>query len=95
MAATRRIGAEEARRVGCALGVDWGAIAPRVFHSHLEAEIEHVVPSAGAEVTPDDLTLTARVVWARLKDFPEYYVRLHALEDALEARRPGADAPAA
>lgn len=93
MGTARRIGAEEARRVGSTLGVDWGTIEPRLFHRHLEEEIEQVVESPQAEVTADDLTLTGRIVWARLKDFPDYYAHLHDLETAFDARPPRADAP--
>ena len=31
-------------------------------------------------VTNDDLTLTGKIAWTHLKEFPDYYVRLAKLE---------------
>ena len=36
-------------------------------------------------VTNDDLTLTSKIAWAHLKEFPDYYSRLDAMEAEADA----------
>jgi Protein of unknown function (DUF5661) len=36
-------------------------------------------------VTNDDLTLTGKIAWAHLKEFPDYYSRLDRLEAEAKA----------
>ena len=80
MANKRRISAEEARNVGSTLKIDWTKVDLEQFHRGLEVELEHGVRDPETNVTNDDLTLTGKIAWAHLKEFPDYYTRLDKLE---------------
>jgi len=81
----RRIGAEEARQVGAALGIDRKKIDLEQFRRGLEVELEHGARDPETNVTNDDLTLTGKIAWAHLKEFPDYYTRLDKLEAEADA----------
>ena len=85
MTAKRRIGADEARAVGSTLGIDWSKIALGQFRRGLEVELEHGARDPETNVTGDDLTLTGKIAWAHLKEFPDYYTRLDQLETEADA----------
>lgn len=85
MANKRRISAEEAREAGSTLGIDWTKVDPEQFRHGLEVELEHGARDAETNVTNDDLTLTGKIAWAHLKEFPDYYTRLDKLEAEAEA----------
>jgi len=76
----RRISADEARQVGGTLGLDWKKVDLEQFRRGLEVELEHGARDRETNVTNDDLTLTAKIAWAHLKEFPDYYTRLDKLE---------------
>jgi hypothetical protein len=76
----RRISAEEARNVGSTLKIDWTKVDLEQFRRGLEVELEHGVRDPETNVTNDDLTLTGKIAWAHLKEFPDYYTRLDKLE---------------
>ena len=80
MANKRRISAEEARNVGSTLKLDWTKVDLEQFRRGLEVELEHGARDPETNVTNDDLTLTGKVAWAHLKEFPDYYTRLDKLE---------------
>jgi len=76
----RRISAEETRNVGSTLKIDWTKVDLEQFRRGLEVELEHGVRDPETNVTNDDLTLTGKIAWAHLKEFPDYYTRLDKLE---------------
>ena len=80
MANKRRVGAEEAQRVGTSLGIDWKKVDLEQFRRGLEVELEHGARDPETNVTNDDLSLTGKIAWAHLKEFPDYYARLDKLE---------------
>ena len=80
MANKRRISAEETRNVGSTLKIDWTKVDLEQFRRGLEVELEHGVRDPETNVTNDDLTLTGKIAWAHLKEFPDYYTRLDKLE---------------
>ena len=80
MGNTRQITTEEVQQVGAALGLNWSKIDPEQFRRGLEVELEHGARDPDTDVTNDDLTLTGRIAWAHLKEFPDYYTRLDKLE---------------
>ena len=41
--------------------------------------------SAETDVTNDDMSLTGKIAWAHLKEFPDYYTRLDKLEAEADA----------
>ena len=85
MAQNRRITAEEAKRVGATLGLDWAKVDVEQFRRGLEVELEHGARDPETNVTNDDLALTGKIAWAHLKEFPDYYTRLHKLEAEADA----------
>ena len=85
MADKRRISAEEAKRVGSKLGLDWKQIDLEQFRRGLEVELEHGARDPETNVTNDDLMLTGKIAWAHLKEFADYYTRLDKLEAEADA----------
>ena len=81
----RQIGAEEARKVGTTLGIDWAEVDLEQFRRGLEVELEHGARDPETNVTNDDITLTGKIAWAHLKEFPDYYSRLDKLEAKADA----------
>jgi hypothetical protein len=81
----RLISTKEAEQVGATLGLDWKQIDVQQFRRGLEIELEHGARDAQTNVTNDDLTLTGKIAWAHLKEFPDYYTRLEKLEAEADA----------
>lgn len=84
MSPKREFTSEEAKRIGDNLGVDWAEIPLEQFRRGLAVELEHGKHDPQTNVTNDDLTLTGKIAWAHLKEFPDYYDRLEALEKAAD-----------
>jgi Protein of unknown function (DUF5661) len=88
-------GADEARRVGETLGIDWATALFGVeqFRLGLDVELEHGLRDMRTNVTDDDAIVTGKIALAHLHEFPDYYTRLAQLEAAasreLERRRRG------
>lgn len=85
MARMQQFSVEEARRVGEALGLDWQQIDVEQFRRGMEVELEHGARDPETNVTNDDLLMTGKIAWAHLKEYPDYYTRLDALEAEAEA----------
>jgi hypothetical protein len=81
----RKITKDEARRVGESIGLDWEKVDPEQFRRGLEVELEHGAHDPETNVTGNDLTLTGKIAWAHLKEFPDYYTRLDNLEAEADA----------
>jgi hypothetical protein len=81
----QRFSIEDARRIGTQLGLDWQKIDVEQFRRGLEVELEHGTRDPETNVTDDDLRLTAKIAWAHLKEYPDYYTRLDSLEAGAEA----------
>jgi hypothetical protein len=85
MASKHRVGSDEAQRVGASLGIDWKKVDLEQFRRGLEVELEHGARDPETNVTNDDLSLTGKIAWAHLKEFPDYYTRLDKLEAEADA----------
>ena len=72
----------EARRIGEEIGIVWTTSAFDVeqFRMGLEVELEHGARDSETNVTGDDPILTGKIAWAHLKELPDYYTRLTAME---------------
>ncbi len=81
----RTVSAEEAKRIGAALGINWDTIDRDEFRRGLEVEFEHGARDPETNVTNDDVVLTGKIAWAHLKEFPDYYTRLDRLETEADA----------
>jgi hypothetical protein len=79
--------AEEARRVGEQIGIDW-ADAPfdvEQFRMGMDVELEHGLHQLATNVTDDDPVVTGKIALAHLHEFPDYYTRLARMEAEGEA----------
>ena len=79
--------AEEARRAGEEVGVDW-ASAPfdvEQLRMGMDVELEHGLHDLLTNVSGDDPHMTARIALAHLNEFADYYTRLEQMEE--EAKR--------
>ena len=73
---------DDARRLGTEIGIDWAASpfdAEQLWQG-LEVELEHGAHDPQTNVTGDDPIMTAKIAWAHLKELPDYYTRLAAME---------------
>jgi hypothetical protein len=84
MTEERRTTAEEARRVGDAIGVDWSRFELEQFRAGMDVELEHGSHDPQTDVTGDDPILTGKIALAHMKEFPDYYERLQRMEREAE-----------
>jgi hypothetical protein len=90
MTTTMRFTLEDAQRIGTAIGIDW-TTSPfdlSQFLIGLHVELEHGAHDPDTNVTDDDELATGKIAWAHLKEFPDYYTRLTAMEAEAEATTP-------
>jgi len=80
----RRFTEADARGLGTEIGIDWATAEFDIeqFRMGLEVELEHGLHDPETNVTGDDPLLTAKIAWAHLKELPDYYTRLAAMEEA-------------
>ena len=85
--ATGRFTIEEAEALGAKIGIDWASSPFDVeqFRIGLDVELEHGAHDPETNVTDDDPILTAKIAWAHLKELPDYYTRLVAMEREAES----------
>lgn len=84
MTEARRTTSEEARRVGDAIGVDWGRFDLEQFRAGMDVEFEHGSNDPQTNVTDDDPIVTGKIALAHMKEFPDYYTRLQEMEREAE-----------
>ncbi|MBL8016296.1 MAG: hypothetical protein JNK43_03415 [Ignavibacteria bacterium] len=77
----RKFTSEEAKWAGDQLGIDWNKFDIEQFRMGLEVELEHGSIDPVTNVTNDDLTMTAKIALAHLKEIPDYYTRLRKMEE--------------
>ena len=79
---TTRFTHEQAQEIGSEIGIDWTTSSFDVeqFRMGLEVELEHGARDPETNVTGDDPILTGKIAWAHLKELPDYYARLAAVE---------------
>jgi hypothetical protein len=87
MTAREGFTAEEARRIGEEIGIEWASSPFDVeqFRLGMDVELEHGLHDLLTNVTGDEPTVTGKIALAHLKEFPDYYTRLARME--AEARR--------
>ena len=79
--------ADEARRIGEEIGIDWSSSPFDVeqFRMGMDVELEHGLHDLMTNVTDSDPVVTGKIALAHLKEFSDYYTRLAVMED--EAKR--------
>ena len=85
--ATRQFSAEEARAIGERIGIHWdaGDVDLEQFRMGLSVELEHGTSDPETDVTHDDETMTGKIALAHLREIPDYYTRLAAMEAEAES----------
>jgi len=80
--AKRHFTSEEAASIAAQLGIDFNALGFDLeqYRMGLDVELEHGLRDPATNVTGDDPLTTGRIALAHLKEFPDYYTRLAALE---------------
>ena len=78
---------DEARRIGDSLSIDWTRVDLEQFRVGLFVELEHGTRDPETNVTNDDVSLTGKIALAHLREFPDYYTRLAALEAEADKQR--------
>jgi hypothetical protein len=74
--------ADEARRIGERIGIDWESAPFDVdqFRMGMDVELEHGLHDLATNVTDDDSVITGKIALAHLNEFPDYYTRLDRME---------------
>ena len=72
--------AEEAKRIGEELGIDWTKFDVEQFRMGMDVELEHGTRDFNTNVTNDDFFMTGKIALAHLSEFPDYYTRLEKME---------------
>lgn len=83
---TRSFSADEARRVGESIGIDWSSAPFDVeqFRKGMDVELEHGLQDSATNVTDDDPIVTGKIALAHLNEFADYYTRLAEMEAEAE-----------
>jgi uncharacterized protein DUF5661 len=87
MSGERRTTPEEAKRVGDEIGVDWDRFDLEQFRAGMDVEFEHGSHDPQTDVTGDDPVVTGKIALAHMKEFPDYYERLEAMESEADRER--------
>lgn len=79
--------AEETRRIGEEIGIDWASARFDVdqLRIGMNVELEHGLHDPNTNVSDDNPHVTAKIALAHLNEFPDYYTRLERMEE--EAKR--------
>ena len=87
MSPREQFSADEARRYGGQIGIDWESAPFDVeeFRAGMTVELEHGLRDLATNVTDSDPIVTAKIALAHLNEFPDYYARLDRMEE--EAKR--------
>lgn len=72
--------ADEARKIGEEIGIDFTKFDLEQFRLGLSVELEHGSHDPETNVTNGDVHLTGKIAWAHLKEIPDYYTRLAKME---------------
>ena len=76
--------AEEAKKIGEQIGIDWSKFDVEQYRMGLNVEPEHGSQDPITNVTNDDPMTTGKIALAHLNEFPDYYTRLAKMEAEAE-----------
>ncbi|TET14442.1 MAG: hypothetical protein E3J77_04625 [Actinobacteria bacterium] len=76
--------AEEAKKIGEELGIDWSKFDVEQFRIGMDVELEHGKVDPNTNVSNDDPLTTGKIALAHLNEFPDYYDRLIKMEEEAE-----------
>jgi Mn-dependent DtxR family transcriptional regulator len=83
MSARTSFTAEEARRVGEQIGIDWASaeFEAEQLRMGMVVELEHGLHDLLTNVSDDDPIVTGKIALAHLNELPDYYTRLERMEE--------------
>ncbi len=84
MSEKKHFTADEAKKIGSALGIDWSKFDVEQFRMGMDVELEHGKQDPATNVTNDDAVTTGKIALAHLNEFPDYYTRLEKMEKEAE-----------
>ena len=76
--------AEEAKKIGEQLGIDWTKFDVEQYRMGMNVELEHGSQDPITNVTNDDPMTAGKIALAHLNEFPDYYTRLAKMEAEAE-----------
>jgi len=85
MESKKSFSAEDAKKIGEELGIDWSKWDVEQFRMGMDVELEHGIISPSTNVTNDDPLMTGKIALAHLNEFADYYTRLDKLEKEADA----------
>jgi hypothetical protein len=74
MTTKQQFTAEEARRIGETLGIDWGTVDLEQFRTGLRVEMEHGSHDPRTDVTHDDPITTGKIAWAHINELGVFHL---------------------
>jgi len=77
----KQISAEEAKRVGESLHIDWEQVDLEEFRQGLMGNHKPGAIDPETGLTYDSVVLTGKVVLAHMEEFPDYFTRLAKLKE--------------
>ena len=86
MTSKKHFTAEEAKRIGESLGIDWSKYDVEQYRMGLDVELEHGLVDPHTNVTNDDPLVTGKIALAHLNEFPDYYTRLKKMAAEAEGK---------
>jgi hypothetical protein len=86
MTSKKNFTAEEAKRIGESMGIDWSKFDVEQYRMGLDVELEHGLVDPHTNVTNDDPIITGKIALAHLNEFPDYYTRLEIMEKEAEGK---------
>jgi len=86
MTSKKHFTAEEAKRIGESLGIDWSKYDVEQYRMGLDVELEHGLVDPHTNVTNDDPIMTGKIALAHLNEFADYYTRLVKMEAEAEGK---------
>ena len=81
---TKSFSAEEAKKTGEELGIDWSKFDVEQFRRGMDVELEHGLRDPNTNVSNDNPLITGKIALAHLNEFPDYYTRLDKMEEEAE-----------
>jgi hypothetical protein len=84
MSVKKHFTAEEAKKIGEQIGINWSKFDVEQFRMGMDVELEHGKVDPNTNVTNDDPLTTGKIALAHLNEFPDYYDRLYELEEEAE-----------
>lgn len=76
--------AEEAKKIGEELGINWNKFDVEQFRRGMDVELEHGTCDPATNVSNDDALVTGKIALAHLNEFSDYYDRLDRMEAEAE-----------